>query len=75
MACLYADGKLAPGEIWRQESLIGSLFEGFVSVRDGVIYPHIKGSAFVNSEANLVFDERDPFRWGIRPDGVGTATA
>jgi 4-hydroxyproline epimerase len=75
MACLYADGKLAPGEIWRQESLIGSLFEGFVSVRDGVIYPHIKGSAFVNSEANLVFDERDPFRWGIRPDGVGTAMA
>jgi 4-hydroxyproline epimerase len=75
MACLYADRKLAPGEIWRQESLIGSVFEGFITVRDGVIHPHIKGSAFIDAEATLMLDERDPFQWGIRPDGAGTATA
>lgn len=66
LACLYASGKLREGEVWRQESLIGSVFEGSVSVRDGLVYPHITGSAFVNSEAYLVLDDRDPFRWGIR---------
>jgi len=42
------------------------VFEGTISVRDGKIYPSIKGSAFVNSEAELVLDPRDPFCWGIR---------
>ena len=65
LACLYADGKLAEGQIWRQESVIGSVFQGSVAVRDGAIFPRIKGSAFINSEANLVLQEADPFRWGI----------
>jgi 4-hydroxyproline epimerase len=65
LACLYSDGKLAEGQVWRQESVIGSVFEGSVRVQDGAIYPRIKGSAYVNSEAHLVLDERDPFRWGI----------
>jgi len=30
LACLHADGELRPGEIWRQESIIGSAFEGTV---------------------------------------------
>jgi 4-hydroxyproline epimerase len=67
LACLYADGKLREGEIWRQESVIGSVFEGTVKVRDGRVYPSIKGSAFVTSEAELVLDSRDPLRMGIRP--------
>ena len=28
LACLAADGKLREGEIWRQESIVGSVFEG-----------------------------------------------
>ena len=35
-------------------------------MRDGQIYPSIKGSAFVNAEADLVLDTRDPFCAGIR---------
>lgn len=66
MACLYADGKLSEGQIWRQESLIGSSFEGRIQVRNGALYPYIKGSAFVNAEAYLLFDDDDPFQWGIR---------
>lgn len=65
LACLYADGKLQEGEIWRQESILGSIFEGKVAVRDGKIYPSIKGSAFVNAEAELILDARDPFCHGI----------
>jgi 4-hydroxyproline epimerase len=66
LACLYADGKLREGQIWKQESIVGSVFEGSISIRDGKVYPSIKGSAFVNAEADLVFDPRDPFCFGIR---------
>jgi 4-hydroxyproline epimerase len=65
LACLYADGKLLEGQIWRQESIVGSLFEGSVCVRGGHVYPSIKGSAFVTAEADLIFDSRDPFCMGI----------
>jgi len=67
MACLVADGKLKPGEIWRQQSIIGSVFEGSVRIEGGKIFPRIKGMAFVNGETNIVIDPADPFRIGIRP--------
>ena len=66
LACLYADGKLREGEIWRQESIVGSVFEGSIQVRGGKVFPSIKGSAYVNAEAVLILDERDPFCMGIR---------
>jgi 4-hydroxyproline epimerase len=66
LACLYADGKIREGQTWRQESVIGSVFEGSVTVRDGKVYPSIKGSAFVNAESELVLDPRDPLCMGIR---------
>jgi len=66
LACLYADGKLREGQTWKQESIVGSLFEGSVVVRGDKVYPSIKGSAFVNAEADLVLDPRDPFCMGIR---------
>jgi 4-hydroxyproline epimerase len=66
LACLYADGKLREGQLWRQESIIGSIFEGSVAVEDGNIYPRITGRAYINAEADLILDERDPFCYGIR---------
>lgn len=66
LACLFADGKLAEGQIWRQESIVGSVFEGSVSVINNAIHPHIKGSAFITAEAELILDVRDPFCMGIR---------
>ncbi len=72
LACLYADGKLKAGEVWRQESIVGSVFEGRVSLVDGQVIPEITGSAYVNAEAELILDERDPFCYGIR--GAWAAT-
>jgi 4-hydroxyproline epimerase len=66
LACLYADGEIREGQIWRQESIVGSVFEGTVAIRDGKVYPSIKGSAFVNAEAELVLDPHDPLCMGIR---------
>jgi 4-hydroxyproline epimerase len=66
LACLYADGKLREGQLWRQQSIVGSVFEGSVSVIDGKVYPQITGYAYINAEAELILDERDPFCHGIR---------
>ncbi len=66
LACLYADGKLRPGQIWRQESIVGSVFEGSVQLSQGLLYPRIRGSAYVNAETTLVLDDKDPFCVGIR---------
>lgn len=66
LACLYADGKLEEGQVWRQESIVGSIFHSTVAVRDGKVYPSIRGAAFVNAEAELILDEKDPFCLGIR---------
>lgn len=65
LACLYASGQFTEGQIWRQQSITDSVFEGSISVRNGVVHPHITGSAFVNAESFLILDERDPLRWGI----------
>jgi 4-hydroxyproline epimerase len=66
LACLYADGRIREGQVWKQESIVGSVFEGTISVRGGKVYPSIKGAAFVNAEAELVLDSHDPFCMGIR---------
>jgi 4-hydroxyproline epimerase len=65
LACLVADGNFGEEQTWRQESIVGSLFEGRVEFRDGQIHPLIRGTAHVNAEAKLVLDEHDPFCWGI----------
>jgi 4-hydroxyproline epimerase len=65
LACLYNDGKLQPGDIWRQESIIGSVFEGSVRVRGGRVYARIRGKAYVNAESTLLIDAADPYAFGI----------
>ena len=65
LACLAADGKLAPGQTWRQQSIIGSIFEcSYESVGDTII-PSITGQAFVCGHNKLLIDARDPFSQGI----------
>ena len=66
LACLAADGKLAEGALWRQESVIGSMFEASYRYRGDQLIPSIRGRAWVNAQANLLLDPTDPFVWGIR---------
>ena len=65
LACLYEDGKLKDGETWRQESVIGSIFEGRVRIENGMVIPVITGTAHVTAEIQLVLSEDDPYRFGI----------
>jgi 4-hydroxyproline epimerase len=66
LACLYADGKIKEGQVWKQEGIVGSIFEGTVRVKEGKVYPSITGSAFVNAEAELILNPEDPLCMGIR---------
>ncbi|HEY3555746.1 MAG TPA: proline racemase family protein, partial [Casimicrobiaceae bacterium] len=66
LACLHARGELAPGELWRQESVIGTVFEAtYARGEHGRVMPRITGSAYVTAESTLIFDEDDPLRFGI----------
>ncbi|MEZ6124373.1 MAG: proline racemase family protein [Planctomycetaceae bacterium] len=73
LACLAADGKLSPGQLWRQQSIVGSVFEGgyrfsaesVANASGPVIVPTITGSAWITGEADLILDPSDPFAAGI----------
>lgn len=65
LACLYESGAIQPGEIWRQESVTGSVFEGWVEIVEGKCVPHIRGRAFVTAETELILDPGDPLRFGF----------
>ncbi len=66
LACLAADGKISEGQVWRQQSVVGSIFEGSIQIQDGNILPTITGEAWVMAEGSLLIDERDPFGTGIK---------
>jgi 4-hydroxyproline epimerase len=65
LACLAADGTLPPETPWRQEGIIGSVFEGRYRRADNAILPRITGQAYVTAEASLLLDPADPFCWGF----------
>jgi proline racemase len=65
LACLAADGKLAPGQPWLQEGILGSVFEArYEPAANGGVLPRITGSAHVMTQGELLIDENDPFTWG-----------
>ena len=66
LACLISDGKLQPGQVWRQESILGSVFEGSVEMVGDKIHPTVTGRAWVTGESTLLLDAGDPFCWGIQ---------
>jgi len=65
LACLYADAQLKEGEVWRQEGILGSVFEGTVALDGEALIPTVTGRAFVTAEATLLLDPADPLCWGI----------
>ncbi|GIW82784.1 MAG: 4-hydroxyproline epimerase [Gemmatales bacterium] len=66
LACLFADGKIREGDVWRQESILGSVFEATGKRQGDRVIPRITGSAYVYAEATLILDPDDPFAMGIR---------
>jgi 4-hydroxyproline epimerase len=65
LATLYARGRLKPGQVWRQEGILGGVFEGSIEPRGSAVVPTITGHAYVTAEADLLLDDRDPYRDGF----------
>jgi 4-hydroxyproline epimerase len=71
MAHLAAMGKLAEGDVFVHESIIGSTFTGRIERRakagnHDAIIPSIEGWARVTGLNTIVIDDRDPFAHGFQ---------
>jgi 4-hydroxyproline epimerase len=71
MAQLAATGRLAEGDIFVHESIIGSKFEGRIEGRARVgnleaIVPSIEGWARITGFNTIMIDDRDPFAHGFQ---------
>ena len=65
LACLAADGELRPGEIYRQQSIVGSVFEATFDWQGEKIIPSVTGAAHISGENRLILDPSDPFCFGL----------
>jgi 4-hydroxyproline epimerase len=70
MAQLAARGELKPGDTFRHESIIGSLFTGRVEETATVgnlsaIVPSVEGWAHIYGHNEITIDARDPFAHGF----------
>jgi proline racemase len=65
LAVLHAQGRLAPGAPFRQESITGGVFTGWLEPHEGRLVPFVRGGAYVTGESRLRFDVGDPFRAGF----------
>lgn len=62
VACLAADGELAPGQAWTQESITGSVFTvsyEWIDRPGGWIAPRVVGGATLTAEGDLLFPQGD----------------
>lgn len=67
LACLAEDEKLLPGDLWVQESIIGSRFTAsYRRGPSGQILPRVKGEAYICAETSLILEPDDPFPYGIQ---------
>lgn len=67
IACLADDNQLKPGETWRQQSVIGSVFEAtYQTLENRRIAPRITGSAYVTAVSEFTIDPNDPFAIGFQ---------
>ena len=55
----------APGQRWRQESITGSRFEGWLEERDGALVPRIRGRAYVTGPRHAPLRRARPLPRGL----------
>ena len=65
VAALVADGKLAPGTPWRQEGILGTVFEAVAEPAVRGVSVRLTGSAYLTADAQLLLDEQDPLCYGV----------
>jgi proline racemase len=65
-ALLVAQGELADGETWRNDSILGTTFRArALGEADGGVLTEVEGMAFRTAEHRFVLDPRDPLGTGF----------
>ena len=65
VGCLFEDGLLAEGRTWRQESVLGGVYDASIRRAGEAIIPSVRGHAWITSESVLHFATDDPYRTGL----------
>lgn len=65
LASLAHRDELGPGDVWRQESITGSVFEGSYRRTSHGVVPTIRGRAHLTADSELLIDPADPMRHGF----------
>jgi trans-L-3-hydroxyproline dehydratase len=76
IAQLHARGRFQAGDVLRNESIIGSVFEGWILhevalAGQPAVIPEIRGNAFICGFGNWMIDERDPLGYGFQVTDAG----
>jgi hypothetical protein len=65
VGCLFEDGMLEEGRTWRQESVLGGVYEASVRREGSMLVPTVRGRAWISAETTLHFAADDPYRTGL----------
>ena len=65
VGCLFEDGMLEEGRTWRQESVLGGVYEASVRREGSMLIPTVRGRAWIAAETTLYFAADDPYRTGL----------
>lgn len=65
VGCLFEDGMLEEGRTWRQESVLGGVYEASVRREGSMLVPMVRGRAWIAAETTLRFAADDPYRTGL----------
>lgn len=59
---MVVDESLAEGQTWRQESVLGGVYEARIRREEGILVPRVRGRAWITAGSTLHFAADDPYR-------------
>ena len=65
VGCLLDDGVIEEGQIWKQESVLGGVYEASIRREGEKLIPTVRGHAWITGETTLHFAADDPYRTGL----------
>jgi 4-hydroxyproline epimerase len=65
VGCLLDDDVIGEGQVWRQESVLGGVYEASIRRAGKTLIPTVRGHAWLTGETTLHFVADDPYRTGL----------
>ena len=65
VGCLFEDGVIEDGQVWRQESVLGGVYDASIRREGEKLIPTVRGHAWLTGDTTLHFAADDPYRTGL----------